>query len=124
FFLYFCKLRIYSCMNRKKQIVKLLSASALFIALMLPTVIQFVHVFGVHEHIVCTDQDLHVDQTEVKCEICAVQFVPFDSNLPQYSQILSPDFDVLQVDELSKLEIDLIIFNSNPLRGPPSSILS
>ena len=111
-------------MDRKKQIVKLLSALGLFIALMLPTIIQFVHIFDVHEHLVCTDQDLHVDQTPVKCEICAIQFVPFDSNLPEYSEILSIEYAVLQAEELPALQFGHIIFNSNPLRGPPSSILS
>ena len=111
-------------MDRKKQIVKLISALGLFIALMMPTIIQFVHIFDVHEHVICTDQDLHVDQTQVKCEICAIQFVPFDSNLSEYSEIISPDYEVLQAEELPKLEFGIIPFNSNPLRGPPTSILS
>ncbi len=111
-------------MYKKKQIVKFLSALGLFIALMLPTVIQFVHVFGVHDHVVCTDQDLHVDQTQVKCDICAIQFVPFDSNLSEYSEILAPDYEVLQAEDLPRLQFGRITFNSNPLRGPPASILS
>lgn len=111
-------------MYKKKQIVKFLSALGLFIALMLPTIIQFVHVFGVHEHLVCTDQDDHIHQTPVKCDICAIQFVPFNSNLPEYSEILSPDYQVLQTEDLPTLQLGIITFNSNPLRGPPSSILS
>lgn len=110
--------------GRKKQIVKFLSASVLFIALMLPTIIQFVHVFDVHEHFICTDQESHVHQTPTKCEICTIQFVPFDSNLPKYSEILPPGYDFLQAEDLPTLHIDLLNFNSNPLRGPPSFILS
>lgn len=100
--------------------VKLISAMGLFIALMLPTAIQFVHVFGVHEHLVCTDQDSHVHQTPVKCEICTIQVAPFDSNLPEYSEILSPDYEILQTESLPALQFETIFFNSNPLRGPPS----
>ena len=111
-------------MDRKKQIVKFLSALTLFIALMLPTFVQFAHIFDAHEHVICTDQDLHIDQIQVKCEICAIQFVPYDSNLPEKSEILSPDFEVLQVENLSTLQFGRITFNSNPLRGPPSAILS
>ena len=111
-------------MDRKKQIVKLLSASALFIALMLPTVIQFVHVFGVHEHIVCTDQDLHVDQTQVKCEICSIQVPIFDYSVADYSEMHHPKINNLQSDTLSPLQFETVFFNSNPLRGPPISILS
>lgn len=100
--------------------VKLISALGLFIALMLPTAIQFVHVFGVHEHFVCTDQDSHVHQTPVKCEICTVQVVPFDSNLSQYSDILPPDYEILPTESLAALQFETIFFNSNPLRGPPA----
>lgn len=100
--------------------VKLISALGLFIALMLPTAIQFVHVFGVHEHFVCTDQDSHVHQTPVKCEICTVQVVPFDSNLSQYSDILPPDYEILPTESLPTLQFEMIFFNSNPLRGPPA----
>jgi len=100
--------------------VKLISALGLFIALMLPTAIQFVHVFGVHEHFVCTDQDSHVHQTPVKCEICTVQVVPFDSNLSQYSDILPPDYEILPTESLPALQFEMIFFNSNPLRGPPA----
>lgn len=111
-------------MNKKKQIVKFLSALTLFIALMSPTLIQFVHVFGVHEHTVCTDQDSHVHQTPVKCEICSIQFVPFDSNLPEYNEINPPIYKDILAEDLPGLEIDLVTFNANPLRGPPSFILS
>ena len=111
-------------MDRKKQIVKFISALGLFIALMMPTIIEFVHVFGVHEHFVCTDQTHHVHQTPVKCEICAIPFVPFDSNLAEYSELLSSDYEVLQAEDLPTLQFGIITFNSNPLRGPPSSILS
>lgn len=110
--------------SRKRQIVKLVSALALFMAFMLPTAIQFVHVFGVHEHFVCDDKGDHVHQTPVKCEICTIQFVPFDSKLPENSEIVSPDYEILQSEDLPKLQFGVLTFNSNPLRGPPSTILS
>ncbi|UCE93371.1 MAG: hypothetical protein JSV73_11275 [Flavobacteriaceae bacterium] len=111
-------------MSRKRQIVKLVSALALFMAFMLPTAIQFVHVFGVHEHFVCDDKGDHVHQTPVKCEICTIQFVPFDSKLPENSEIVSPDYEILQSEDLPRLQFGVLTFNSNPLRGPPSTILS
>ena len=111
-------------MDRKRQIVKLFSASVLFIALMLPTIIQFVHVFDGHEHFVCTDQDSHVHQTPVDCEICTIQLVPYDSIDLQYAQVSPPEFVVLQVVGLNALQIEAVSFNSNPLRGPPTTILS
>ena len=111
-------------MDRNKQILKFLSALGLFIALMLPTVIQFVHVFGVHEHIVCTDQDLHVDQTQTKCEICTTQVTPLDFSLTNDSEILQTEIIVSKEEGIPCLKSGSVIFNSNPLRGPPSSILS
>jgi len=111
-------------MDRKKQILKFLSALGLFMALMLPTVIQFVHVFGVHEHIVCTDQDLHVDQKQTKCEICTTQVPPIDFSVTDDTEILRTEIIVLKQDEIPSLKYGSVIFNSNPLRGPPTSILS
>lgn len=111
-------------MDRKKQIFKFLSALGLFIALMLPTVIQFVHAFGVHEHVICTDQDLHVDQTQVKCDICTIQVSPFAYDFKDNSEMLQTEIVVLKQDGLQSLVFDALTFNSNPLRGPPSSILS
>ena len=111
-------------MNRNKQILKFLSALGLFIALMLPTIIQFVHVFDVHEHIVCTDQDLHVDQTQTKCEICTIQVPSFDYSVTDDSEILLTEIIVLKEEGMPSLKSGSVIFNSNPLRGPPTSILS
>ena len=92
---------------------------ALFMALMLPTVIQFVHVFGVHEHFVCNDRDSHVHQTPVKCDICTIQVVPFDSNLPEYPRIVPPVYEIFATESLPTVQFDTLIFNSNPHRGPP-----
>lgn len=111
-------------MDRKKQIVKLLSALVLFIALMLPTFIQFAHVFDIHEHTVCTDQDLHIDQTRVKCEICTIQVSSFDYSFNDNSEILQFEIIVLKQEGFHSLIFDALIYNSNPLRGPPFSILS
>ena len=111
-------------MDRKKQIVKFLSAFGLFIALMLPTFVQFAHIFDDHEHAICTDQDLHIDQTQVKCEICTIQVSSFDYNFNRNSEILQFEIIVLKQEGLHNLIFDPLFFNSNPLRGPPSSILS
>lgn len=106
-------------MNKRKRLVRLISALGLFIALMLPTAIQFVHVFGVHEHFVCNDRDSHVHETPVKCEICTVQVAPFDPNLPPYPATRSPEFETLLADDLPVLQFEVFIYNSNPHRGPP-----
>ena len=111
-------------MDRNKQILKFLSEFGLFIALMMPTIIQFVHVFDVHEHIVCTDQDLHVDQTQTKCDICTTQVPPFDFSVSNDSEKLQTEIVVSNEEGIPSLKSGSVIFNSNPLRGPPSSILS
>ena len=124
FFLYFCNLWMNTVMDRKKQIVKFLSALGLFIALMIPTIVQFVHIFDVHEHVVCTDQDLHVDQTQVECDICKIQVPPFDYSLYKDSETFQAEIIVLKAEDLPALQFGRLTFNSNPLRGPPSYILS
>ncbi|MCP4884659.1 MAG: hypothetical protein GY908_12805 [Flavobacteriales bacterium] len=111
-------------MNRNKHTLKFLSALGLFIALMLPMIIEFVHVFDTHEHIVCTDQDLHVDQTQTKCDICTTQVPPIDFSVSDDSEILQTKIIILKDDGIPSLKYGSVIFNSNPLRGPPTSILS
>ena len=106
-------------MFKKNQMIKSLATCGLLLTMMLPTFIQFVHVFGVHEHFVCTDQDSHVHQTPVKCEICTVQLTPFDFDLTDYDGLVPAEFIVQQSELLVSKHAEPLNFNSNPLRGPP-----
>ena len=68
-------------MDTKNQFGKNIIASLLLMFLLLPTVFQFVSVFEDHEHVVCSEQQVHVHKSIVDCEICSFHFTPLNYNL-------------------------------------------
>ena len=106
-------------MKDGKRIAKLFAAAWLFMALMVPTVIQFAHLFDVHEHLTCTDQKSHVHQTQVECELCSVHLSAFH---PAFSGSVDLDNLVFDLDKKivfkNQLNTDKILKN-NQHRGPP-----
>lgn len=106
-------------MNKGRQLFKIVAALGLTLALLVPTFIQFAHVFGVHEHFVCTETDSHLHQTPVKCDICTVQLTPFDYGLETFGVSDLPELQAELTENTISIQADVFTFNSNPHRGPP-----
>jgi len=106
--------------NSKKQFVKNIIASLLLMFLFLPTAFQFVAIFEKHEHIVCSEQQVHVHKSIVECEICSFQFTPLHYNLVHHNEL-----DVLLIPETTQERAYSLLFHSFTrtniqLRGPPA----
>ena len=106
-------------MDTKNQIGKNIIASLLLMFLLLPTVFQFVSVFEDHEHVVCSEQQVHVHKSIVDCEICSFHFTPLNYNLAQHKS-----FEVLLISETTQENFTFLLFHSFTttnikLRGPP-----
>jgi len=106
-------------MDYKKQVGKKIAALLLFIALILPTAIQFFHMFEVHEHVVCTEQKVHLHRSIVKCDICQFNLASFNYDIVEY-----PDVLLTRIPE--NVEITFVSFPLNSfkntttqLRAPP-----
>tara|TARA_B110000483_G_scaffold139646_1_gene166800 strand:- start:12 stop:356 length:345 start_codon:yes stop_codon:yes gene_type:complete len=106
--------------HSKKQFVNNIIASLLFIFLMLPSAFQLVTIFEKHEHMVCSEQQVHVHKSVVECEICSFQFTPLHYNLVHHNEL-----DVLLIPETTQERANSLLFHSFTrtniqLRGPPA----
>jgi Na+-transporting NADH:ubiquinone oxidoreductase subunit NqrB len=79
-------------MKRTVSIRKKMAANLLFVILMFPTIFNFIHHFGDHQHIECSENKSHIHQSIANCDIC-------DFNL------LTFNYDVNNTLELQKVEI-------------------
>jgi len=99
--------------------LELLAACLLTVALLLPTVLQFSHIFEDHEHVACTEASSHMHETPVDCsfqdyQISTFTFHPIKSiNVPSVTiQAKTENFEQRFITSTSLI--------SNSLRGPPS----
>ena len=106
--------------NAKKQFVKNIIASLLLMFLLLPTAFQFVTIFEKHEHIVCSEQQVHVHKSIVECEICSFHFTPLNYNLVHHNEL-----EILLIPETTQERTYSLLFHSFKItniqpRGPPA----
>ena len=105
--------------DSEKQFVKNIIASLLLMFLLLPNAFQFVSIFDIHQHIVCSEQQVHVHKPIVECEICSFNFNPLNYNLVQQNEL-----ERLSISEKTQerggsfLPHSFTITNIQ-LRGPP-----
>ena len=106
-------------MDYKKQIGKNIAALLLFAVLMLPTASQFIHMFEGHEHIACTEKTTHIHKSVVKCEICSFHFTPFNYDIAEYPELLSPKIPVKIEADFASLQFHSFKITNTQLRAPP-----
>jgi len=103
----------------KKQLGKNIAALLLFAALMLPTAVQFVHMFEGHEHIACTEQSTHIHKSVVKCDICHFHLASFNYDIDQYPEIFLPTIPVKIETNFASLQFHSFKITNTQLRAPP-----
>jgi hypothetical protein len=105
--------------DSKKQFVKNIIASFLLMSLLFPTAFKFVSIFDKHEHILCSEQQVHVHESNVKCEICSFHFTSSNYNLVQQNELERLSIsEKIQERGGSLLPHSFTITNTK-LRGPP-----
>ena len=70
-------------MNSENHIPKFLGVIALVFALMLPTCVEFFHLFENHEHEVCLEQTTHLHTDAPECHSCDFYSSSFQYLLPE-----------------------------------------
>jgi len=70
-------------MNSENHIPKFLGVIALVFALMLPTCVEFSHLFENHEHEVCFEQTTHLHKDAPECHSCDFYSSSFQYLLPE-----------------------------------------
>ena len=105
----------------KKNYGKYFAAFCLFFSLMVPTAIQAMHLFDMHEHFSCTDDKSHVHQTPVECEICSVHLSTFHLDLAkEYQYVVREHAEMGSTHPISAIALQ-DYFNNTQLRAPPYS---
>ena len=106
-------------MDNKKQVGKKIAALLLFVALMLPTAIPFIHMLDGHEHIACSDYTTHVHKNVVKCEICSFNLATFNYDLNEYRDLFRPKIPVKIEANFASLQYHSLKITNTQLRAPP-----
>ncbi|HBR54099.1 MAG TPA: hypothetical protein DEA82_07890 [Flavobacteriaceae bacterium] len=106
-------------MKQLKHIVFISAAYLLLTAVVLPSVVQFSHIFEAHEHVFCGDVSTHLHEEQFDCDL--TKFIT-----PVF-QIDEADSEILVLaSEYASLKQNYTpvfssrLSQSNYLRGPPS----
>ena len=105
--------------DSKKQFVKNIIASFLLMSLLFPTAFKFVSIFDKHEHILCSEQQVHVHESTFKCEICSFHFTSLNYNLVQQNQLEGLSISKKTLERDGSLLPHSLTTTNIQLRGPP-----
>ncbi|WP_310992239.1 hypothetical protein [Aequorivita marina] len=106
-------------MDSKKQLGKNIAALLLFAALMLPTAIQFFHMFEGHEHIACNENSTHMHETVVKCDIYHFHSTSFNYDILKYPDFSLPTIPTKTEVSFASLQFHSFVITNTQLRAPP-----
>jgi hypothetical protein len=106
-------------MDYKKQIGKNIVSLLLFAALMLPTSVQFFHMFEGHEHTTCTEKTTHIHKSITKCKICSFHLASFKYDIAKYPDLLLPKIPVKVDANFTSLQFHSFNLTNTQLRAPP-----
>lgn len=107
-------------MDNNNQLGKNVMALMLFIALMLPTTVDFFHMFENHEHPSCTEQSLHIHETIVSCDVCDYHLVSSNFDVASYPDFRLPLILTNEESSYVSLELRSYTLTNTRLRAPPS----
>ncbi|MFT5078521.1 MAG: hypothetical protein ACI825_001162 [Planctomycetota bacterium] len=106
-------------MDYRKQIGKNIVALLLFVALMLPSAVQFIHMFEAHEHIACTENATHIHESVRECDICDFHLALFNYDIDIYPNLLLPKIPVKVEANFTSLQFHSFQITNTQLRAPP-----
>jgi hypothetical protein len=106
-------------MDYRKQIGKNIVALLLFVALVLPTAVQFIHMLEGHEHIACTENVTHIHESVTECDICDFHLALFNYDITKYPDLLLPKILVKAEANFTSLQFHSFQITNTQLRAPP-----
>ncbi|WP_299781542.1 hypothetical protein [uncultured Formosa sp.] len=106
-------------MNQKQQLGKNIASLLLFMALMLPTAVKFVHIFEGHQHFTCTEQKTHLHTSVTKCEICSFHLASFKYDIVEYPDLLLTEVPLEMEVNFTPLQLHSFSITNTQLRAPP-----
>jgi len=106
-------------MENKKQLVKRILASVLFVVFMLPSAVHIFHQLEGHEHAVSTHKTTNVHTTISKCGVCDHQMTSFNIEFESCPDLFVPKQIIKAVVDKAPLLLHSFTFNNTQLRAPP-----
>ncbi|MGY8886655.1 MAG: hypothetical protein ACKVGT_07535 [Flavobacteriales bacterium] len=106
-------------MYTRTQFGKNVSTLLLFAALMLPTAVQFFHLFEGHEHITCSEKTTHIHKSNTSCDVCDFQVASFSYDIAKYPDVIAPKIPVGVDLNGTSLQFHSFIITNTQLRAPP-----
>jgi hypothetical protein len=106
-------------MDYKKQIGNNVVLVLLFAALMLPTAVQFFHMFEGHEHTTYSEKTTHIHKSITKCEICSFHLASFNYDIVKYPDLFLPRIPVKVDESFTSLQFHSFEITNTQLRAPP-----
>lgn len=107
-------------MYLENHISKYLGVIALVFALMLPTSVEFFHLFENHEHEVCNEQTTHLHKDTPECHSCDFYSSSFKYTLPDNYRSIFVLISLNTEVTLAVAPLFSIKKTSKQLRAPPS----
>ena len=80
---------------------------------------KFVSIFEKHEHTLCSEQQVHVHESTVKCEICSFHFTSSNYNLVQQNELEGLSISEKKPERNGSLLHHSFAITNIQLRGPP-----
>lgn len=106
-------------MKYEIQIGKNIVALLLAVALMVPSTIQFFHMFEGHEHITCTEKVTHIHKSVTKCEVCNFHLASIDYQVVEYPDLLVPRIFEKVDETFTSSQFHSLYITNTQLRAPP-----
>lgn len=106
-------------MEHKKHFGKIIASLLLFVALMLPTAIQFFHVLEGHNQIDCNEQTAHVHKSIEKCGLLDFHLLSFSYEIVKYPDLFLPNIPEKTDANFASLRFNSFTLTNTQLRAPP-----
>lgn len=96
------------------NILRIISAVVLSVALILPITVQFIHIFEHHPHVLCTDYTVHLHEQKTDCPICDFHLSSFT-----FTPLTSVEISIAAINT-AVLEIYFFSTQQNFIQHPDS----
>jgi len=101
-----------------KNIKKLIAAS-LFLVMMLPSLLSFLHQFKSHKHIDCKEVKSHLHELTNECNTCDFNLLSFDFKLANSFETNKNQILKTKRTDFKSVFINLFNPSNKQLRAPP-----
>ena len=101
-----------------KNIKKLIAAS-LFLVMMLPSILSFLHQFKSHKHIDCKEVKSHLHELTNECNTCDFNLLSFDFKLANSFETNKNQILKTKRTDFKSVFINLFNPSNKQLRAPP-----